>query len=181
MKKILVFLSEGFEEIEAITVIDILRRAEIECITCSIEDKIVKGAHNIEVVADILLDEIIPYEYDGLILPGGMQGATNLRNNIKVVEMINEYFMSNKLIAAICAAPIVFEKANVTNGERMTSYPSFREQLANCIYLEDDVVIEENMITSRGPATAHKFAFEIVKYIKGENSTDELEANMLYK
>lgn len=181
MGKIILFLSEGFEEIEAITVVDILRRAEIECITCSIDNKIVKGSHNIELVADICLDEIVPYEYDGIILPGGMQGAINLRNNIKVVEMINEYFMSNKLVAAICAAPIVFEKANITNGERLTSYPSFKEQLANCIYLEEDVVVEENMITSRGPATAYKFALEIVKYIKGEEIVDKLQVDMLYK
>ncbi|EJO5346116.1 DJ-1/PfpI family protein [Clostridium botulinum] len=179
MSKILVFIAEGFEEIEALTVVDVLRRANIQCDMCSItSNKDTKGAHNILVYADKTLKEIKGNEYDGLVIPGGMPGATNLRDNNKVIDLVKEFNKDKKLIAAICAGPIVLSKANIIKGKEVTSYPGFEKDLNEGIYKEDLVIQNENIITSRGPSVAMDFAFKILENFK-KNSVKKIKESML--
>lgn len=181
MKKLLVMLADGFEEIEALTVVDILRRANVKCSMCTLEEKEVRGTHDIKVIADISIDNESVKDYDGVILPGGLPGATNLRDSEKVLNLIRDYNKKDKLIAAICAAPIVLSEAGLTEGKAITSYPGFEEQLGNCLYKEDLVVRDGNIITSRGPATAMLFAYEILNYFGYKKEAENLYEGMLVK
>ena len=181
--KVIVFLADGFEEVEALTVVDYLRR--IDNITVDMvaieEDLRVIGAHNIEVKADKTIGQLQDLsKYDAVVIPGGMPGSTNLRDSNKVISTVQELNNAGKLIAAICAGPIVLEKAKVIDGKRVTSYPGFEKDLENSIYKEDDVVVDGNIITSRGPAKAVDFSIEIVKYLVGEDKAKELKTKILY-
>ncbi|MDN5342824.1 MULTISPECIES: DJ-1 family glyoxalase III [Oceanotoga] len=179
MKKLIVFLADGFEEIEALTIVDVLRRAGVETDICSIKNKEVIGAHNIKIIADKTLDEINENDYSSLYLPGGMPGAENLKNNEKLINIIKKFDKENKKIFAICAAPIVLSKANVLKKEA-TSYPSFKEQIKIENYSEKPFVIDENIGTSRGPATALEFSFQILKELGFSKEAEELKISMLY-
>lgn len=135
--KIIVFLAEGFEEVEALTVVDYLRRKDIQVDTISItEEKEVIGAHNIRVIADKTIEEIEDINlYKGAIIPGGMPGATNLRDDKRVIDIIKSLYEEDKLTAAICAGPIVLEKAGIIKGKNITSYPGFEGELKDGIYI----------------------------------------------
>ncbi|HZJ83017.1 MAG TPA: DJ-1 family glyoxalase III [Clostridia bacterium] len=180
--KVIVFLADGFEEVEGLTAVDYLRRMDIEVEMVSITgNKIVQGAHDIVVLADKIIDEIEEIDlYDGVVIPGGLPGATNLRDNARVIEIVKEIAQEEKLVAAICAGPIVLEKAGVIEGKKVTSYPGFEDQLSGGIYLEESVVRDGNIITARGPALAVDFAIEIVKYLLGTEKADELKDGILY-
>ena len=177
MKKVAVLLADGFEEIEALTVVDVLRRADIHCDMVSIKDKEVVGAHNIKVISNILIDDI--KDIDMVVLPGGMPGATNLRDDKRVIDLIQNCIKNNKKVAAICAAPIVLAKAGIINGENITSYPGFEEDLVGANYKEDLVVVNNNIITSRGPATALEFAYTLLKELDSPKEK-EIREGMLY-
>ncbi|HEY8362738.1 MAG TPA: DJ-1 family glyoxalase III [Tissierellaceae bacterium] len=181
--KVIVFLANGFEEVEALTVVDYLRRKGIKVDTVSItDDKKVVGAHEVPVLADKLIDEINDLDsYDGVVIPGGIPGATNLRDNQRVIEIVKTLHEKGKLTAAICAGPIVLERAGIIKGKRVTSYPGFEDELKGGIYEEKSVVVDGNIITSRGPALAVDFAIEIVKYLLGEDKAEELKKGILYK
>ncbi len=180
--KVIVFLADGFEEVEALTVVDYLRRMGIIVDTVSItQEKEVRGAHNIHVLADKTIDSIEDVgSYDGAIIPGGLPGATNLRDSEKVIEVIKIMDNNKKLAAAICAGPIVLERAGIIKDRKVTSYPGFEEQLFGGIYKQQGVVRDGNIITARGPAFAVDFAIEIVKYLLGEESANELKKEILY-
>lgn len=181
MKKVLVLLAEGFEEVEALTAVDYLRRMDIIVDTSTINEKIqVKGAHGITVISDKSFDELGAIDsYDGLIIPGGLPGATNLRDNKKVIDLVKGFHKDKKLIGAICAGPIVLEKAGIIDEKKITSYPGFEEELKDGIYVEDLVVKDENIISARGPAVAVYFAIEIVKYLSGQEKAEELRGDIL--
>lgn len=182
MKKILVFLAEGFEEIEAVTCIDVLRRADIEVITVSLNNIDVKGSHNIIVRADKTIKEIEANEVNklnGVILPGGMPGASNLRDNEKVINIVKQLSEGGQLVAAICAAPIVLEKAGVISGKNATSYPGFNTQMSSCNYRNDRIIIDGNIITGKGPGVAMEFSLAVVEYLMGENRASELREGMI--
>ena len=183
MKKVILFLGDGFEEVEALTVVDYLRRMDIQVRTVSIkEDEKVKGAHNIVVIADDLISKIKDIDsYDGVIIPGGMPGATNLRDDHRVIDIVKEINQKKKLVAAICAGPIVLERAGIIKGKKVTSYPGFEGELKDGKYIEENVVKDKNIITSRGPAFAVDFAIEIVRYLLGEEKAVELKKDILYK
>jgi len=180
--KVIVFLADGFEEVEALTTVDYLRRMDIVVDTVSItQDKEVKGSHDISVLADKTIDQIDNTDqYHGVVIPGGLPGATNLRDNPKVIEIVKKVYDNQKLAAAICAGPIVLERAGIIDGKKITSYPGFEDQLSSGIYQEQSVVRDGNIITARGPALAVDFAIEIVKYLLGEERADELKAGILY-
>lgn len=178
MKKVLVPLAEGFEEIEAITIIDVLRRANIEVVTASLSDNLeVKGAHNIIVKADAPLEKIINYDFDAVALAGGMGGMNNLKSDMRIIEKIRNMYENKKLVSAICASPIVLGEAGVIKG-KYTCYPSCESMVKGGEYIEKDLVVcTDNVITSKGPATTIFFALEIVKYLNGSN--EELANSLL--
>ena len=181
---VIVFLADGFEEVEALTVVDYLRRVEgITVDTVSIKDSLqVLGAHNIEVKADKTINDLEDTGgYHAVVIPGGMPGATNLRDNEKVIKMVQEINNKGKLVAAICAGPIVLEQAKVIDGKEVTSYPGFGADLPDSIYKEDDVVCDGNIITARGPAKAEDFAIEIVRHLAGDKAVRTLKSSILYK
>ena len=180
--KIIVFLADGFEEIEALTVVDYLRRMDIEVETISIKDDYnVKGAHQIQVLADGGINNIKNLEdYAGLVIPGGMPGASNLRDDKRVIDIVKKMYKEEKLVAAICAGPIVLEKAGIIKGKKVTSYPGFEEQLKDGNYTEDIVAIDGNIITARGPYLATDFAIEIISYLLGEDKVEKLKKDILY-
>ncbi len=181
--KVIVFLADGFEEVEALTTVDYLRRAGIQVDTVSItRDKEVKGAHDISVWADQTMDDIEGIgSCDGVIIPGGMPGASNLRNDDRVIDIVKKAYENQKLVAAICAGPIVLERAGIIQGKRITSYPGFKKQLPGGAYQEENVVQDGNLITARGPALAVDFAVEIVICLLGEKKAKELKDGILYQ
>ncbi len=177
--KIIIPLAEGFEEIEAVTCIDVLRRGGIEVVTVALDSLDVKGAHNIIIRADTSISSINYSKFDGILLPGGMPGATTLRDDERVIKLIQELAKGEKLIAAICAAPIALEQAGILTNKKATSYPGFDKEMVSCNYQNDRVVVDNNIITGRGPGVALEFALNIVSYLVGETKVEELEKGML--
>ncbi|MGL5330376.1 MAG: DJ-1 family glyoxalase III [Peptostreptococcaceae bacterium] len=178
MKKVLVMLAEGFEEIEAISVVDVLRRGNVICDMCSIEKDFVKGTHGVVIKADCCIDDIDVKEYDAIVLPGGLPGATNLKDE-RVKKFVNELNDDNKIVAAICAAPETLEDFGVLKNRKCTSYPGFIQNKEEVTYVEEVVVKDENIITSRGPATSIEFSLEILKALGNEKEANELREGML--
>ena len=180
MKKVAVFLADGFEEIEALTVVDVVRRAGIKCDIVSIEGEFVRSTHNVIVKSDkIISDEI--KDYDMIVFPGGLPGAENLAKKEKVIELVKEFNNENKLIAAICASPaMVLSAAGIEENRYITSYPGedFEKMLDKANYVEELVVVDKNIITSRGPATTLLFAYKIVDLLEG--NSEELKEGMLW-
>jgi len=181
LKKVLVYLAPGFEEIEAVTIIDLLRRANIEVTVAGINEKVVTGSHGITVISDISLEQVDPAEYDYLVLPGGQPGTNNLKNNTKVLESIKNFMQDNKLIGAICAAPTVLFQAGILEKRRITSYPSEKAVFTSAVYEESSVVKDGNIITSRGVGTAIDFTLDLIGEIKGDDVKRETADKILYE
>ncbi|OQY09925.1 MAG: DJ-1 family protein [Fusobacteriia bacterium 4572_132] len=175
-------LAEGFEELEAISIIDVLRRAEINVVTVSMDNEIiVKGSHKIEVKADKLFKDI-DYDYvDMIILPGGMPGAKNLEEHKGLNEKIKRFAKKGKYLAAICAAPMVYGKMGLLINHNAISYPGFENFLEGAKIVDENVVQSGKIITSKGPGTALNFALKLVEIIKGKNVVKEIKESMLIK
>ncbi|GAB1465611.1 DJ-1/PfpI family protein [Aliarcobacter cryaerophilus] len=179
MAKILVPIANGFEEIEAISVIDICRRAGIEVVTAGVEDKVLIGAHNIKIEMDKKITEVDSSDFDMIVLPGGLPNAFTLAEDKDVQRLLKEFEEKNKKIGAICAAPYALHKAGVLN-QNYTCYPSFEKKIKDDGYQNDkNVVTDNNVITSRGPATAIDFALEIVKTLKGNDIYHQIKTGLL--
>lgn len=184
MSKALVFLATGFEEIEAITIIDVLRRGNVTVVTASISDKkSVVGSHGIEVVADSLAKDAVSdaqiNTYDMVVLPGGLPGSTNLNDAPLVVKALKNQLAQSKWISAICAAPMVLCNHGIVSGKKITHYPESVKNLNGAIYEEKSVVIDGKITTSRGPATALAFALQLVENLNGKKSADTLANQVL--
>lgn len=181
MAKVIVVLAEGFEEIEAVSVIDILRRAEVEVCVAGIKEGDVKGAQGLIVKPDALLSDVNSGGYDMVVLPGGTVGARNILNDETADKILRKFADEEKYIAAICAAPFVLAEKGLLEGRMATSYPSFRDKVERgCDYQEALVVVDENIITSRGPATAAEFAFTLVELLVEEDTAEKLREGMLF-
>ena len=174
-----VMLADGFEEIEALTVVDVLRRGEVDVKTVSLGDNIaVTGAHSIIVSADVLFDEI-DENIDMIVLPGGMPGTINLDNHAGLKNLLLK--LSDKTyLAAICAAPMVFGKLGLLKNKKATCYPSFEKYLDGAVVSTDRVCVDGKIITSRGPGTALDFAMCIVSLLKDESAKKILCEGMLH-
>lgn len=181
MSKVLVLLSPGFEEIEAITIIDILRRSDIKVVVAGLEKEKITGSHKISINCDIYYKNINIDDFDFLVLPGGQPGTNNLKKNPTVIEWIQKFNNENKSIGAICAAPIVLKKANIIKNVKVTSYPAEKYIFDTDFYSDQKVVIDKNIITSRGVGTSLDFALELVKIIKGKSVRDDLATKILCK
>lgn len=163
-KKIAVHLANGFEEIEAVCIIDVLRRADIDVSVVSVTGKLeVTGAHQLKVMADTLFEQVNYDEVYMIVLPGGMPGASNLDAHSGLKEMIMKFNAGNKQLAAICAAPLVFGNLGILKGKQAVCYPGFENYLKGAEVLTLPVVEYGNVITGNGPGSAIQFALEIVK------------------
>jgi 4-methyl-5(b-hydroxyethyl)-thiazole monophosphate biosynthesis len=180
MATVLVPMANGFEEIEAVSLIDVLRRGGIEVIVASISDSLeVKGANGITLKADRLINNISADELDMIVLPGGWDGTYALADDAKVQQLLKDMDQKNKLVGAICAAPFALNKAGVLKNN-YTCYPSVEEQIGKDGYMATSQVVEDgNVLTSRGPGTALCFGLKIVKKLAGEDTYNALKQGLL--
>lgn len=179
MKESLLFLAEGFEEIEAITVIDVLRRADILLKTVSITPCLqVKGAHGITIEADAAFETIETDNFDYLILPGGMPGTKHLDESEQLNKWLLAHVQNGGRVAAICAAPSVLGRLGILKGKKATCYPGFEPALQGADFTAAAVEVDGNVITANGPAAALRFALSIVASIKGESVAQQVEEAM---
>ncbi|MCB9899411.1 MAG: DJ-1/PfpI family protein [Planctomycetes bacterium] len=180
MARAVVLLAPGFEEIEAVTVIDVLRRAGVETSSLATTARDVKGAHGIVLRADGLLAERAAETWDVVVLPGGMPGATNLRDDAVVQELLSRQERRGGLVAAICAAPIALARAGLLEGRAATCFPGFESQLGGADVREERVVVDGPVTTSRGPGTSLEFALSLVEQLVGADQAESLGASMLH-
>lgn len=174
-------LANGFEEMEAVTVVDILRRADIQVKTVSIMDeKQVYGARGMALEADIKFDEGDFNSCAMIILPGGMPGTINLCNFKPLKEVLETFDKRNKPVAAICAAPMVLAQDGIFHEHDATIFPGMEKELIGANYVDEKVVISKNVITSKGPGTAIDFAIAIVKYMRGAETADSVSKEIIY-
>lgn len=182
MSRVLIFMAEGHEEIEALTVVDLLRRAGIEIEMVSITgNKKVPGSHGITTYCDKLIETVNFDSADMLVLPGGMPGTLNLELCQPLMDQVHGFNTSKKGLAAICAAPTVFGKAGLLQGKTATCYPGMEKDLVGANVSTDEVCHDGHIITSRGLGTAIPFALEIVKTFKGEAAAKQLADAVVYK
>ena len=180
--KVTVHLAEGFEEIEAVSIIDVLRRADIETVVVSVTGKLaVKGAHGLIISADALFEDIDYKEAGMIILPGGMPGAANLKSHAGLRNKILEFEKEGKPLGAICAAPMVFGDLGILKNKPATCYPGFENQLTGAKVTGSEVEVAGEVITGKGPGVAIKFALGIVEMLKGKNLAEKLADDLLIK
>lgn len=179
--KVYVMLADGFEEIEALTVVDVLRRGGVETIMVSIKnDKIILSAHDIPVVADKTIEELKIMSEDMIVIPGGSKGVQKLSESKVLQGMLLKHKEQNGLLASICAGPTIPGKMGFFHGIKATCYPGCEDDLKGAIISNDDVVVDKNFITSKGPATSLAFAYTLLSLIKGEEVSKRIQKGMLY-
>lgn len=174
-----VFLAEGFEEVEALTPVDLLRRAEVEVKTVGINSNIIRGSHKIPVITDLDINEIEPDDsLDMIVLPGGMPGTLNLEADKKVIEFIDYCNDNGKYISAICAAPSILGHMGLLKGKKATCFPGFESELEGAEYTGESVVRDGLITTAKGAGVALEFALCLVSILKGRNAADKLKASL---
>ncbi|MBQ6143419.1 MAG: DJ-1/PfpI family protein [Clostridia bacterium] len=179
---IYIFLADGFEEVEATTPRDILKRAGISIQTVGLnQSDTVSSASGLKIIPDVQIEHINFNDIEGIILPGGMPGTKNLEQNKKVLEII-KYCIENKLlIGAICAAPSILGKMGVLKNKAACCYPGFEKYLIGAKISENSVSTDKNIITSKGPGTAFEFGFAVLKYLKGRENAESIKSSMIYR
>lgn len=181
MKRVAVLLAEGFEEVEAFTVVDLLRRSMVYVDTISItEEYMVRGSHGINVQTEDLFDEVNFAEFDMLVLPGGGAGARNLEAHEGVKKVVEDFCENEKFVGAICAAPAILGNLGLLKGRRATCYPSVEDQLQGAVVVKTPVIQDGNIITSRGFGTAISFGLKLVEVLFDKFKVEELAADILY-
>lgn len=181
-KSVYVFLADGFEEMEAVTVIDILRRGGLDVKTVSVtaSDE-VKGAHGIGMRADIMFDKTDKQDILCMVLPGGLPGAENLAKHPGLIAMLQEHYDAGGYVAAICAAPgLVLSKLKLSGKATLTTYPGFEDYIEEADVVNDGVVADENLITAKGPAFAPGFGLTILEILTDSKNAKEVAEGMLY-
>ena len=181
MKRFAICMADGCEEIEALTVVDLLRRAgiPIDMVSINAQPK-VRGSHDIVFETDTTAAETDWSAYDGVILPGGMPGTRYLKENAYVRKAVQEYFRAGKLVAAICAAPTVLADCGILKGRNATCFPGLETELTGANFRTETVVKDGNLITSRGMGTAIAFGLAIVAYVQGQDSADALAHKIVF-
>ncbi len=179
MPRVVVVLADGFEEVEAMAVVDVLRRAEIETVIAGLHDGHITSARKVKVIPDTVIDTVKPDDFDMIVLPGGQPGSDNLNADVRVKELIRSFSLKGKLTGAICAAPIVLASAGILQGKRVTSYPTYKERLGGAVYEEKTVVSDGNVLTSRGAGTALNFGLAIVERLMGREKAQTIKESML--
>jgi 4-methyl-5(b-hydroxyethyl)-thiazole monophosphate biosynthesis len=179
MVKVLVPLADGCEEIEAVTIIDLLRRAGIEVVVAGLKPGIVTASRGVQMVPDVTLDVALQNDYDMVVLPGGMPGAANLKNDIRIIELLKKMAAAGQYTAAICAAPMVLAEAGLLEGRQATSYPGFLDALPGVTLSSAAVVQDGKVLTSRGPGTAMDFALALIAVLTGTEKRQQVESSLL--
>jgi 4-methyl-5(b-hydroxyethyl)-thiazole monophosphate biosynthesis len=179
MVKVLVPLADGCEELEAVTIIDLLRRAGIEVVTAGLKPGIVQASRGVRLVPDLTLDVALQDDYDMVVLPGGMPGATHLKEDVRIIELLKKMAAAQKFTAAICAAPMVLVEAGILDGKKATSYPGFLDALPGVTVSSAAVVQDGKVLTSRGPGTAMDFALALVDVLAGAEKRQQVEAALV--
>ncbi|NLL93520.1 MAG: DJ-1/PfpI family protein [Clostridiales bacterium] len=173
--KVCCFLATGFEEVEALSVVDILRRGNIDTIMVSISgDLFVTGSHNITIKADMKIEDVDFDSVDMLFLPGGMPGTTNLSGCKVLCDNIVDFNAKGKRLAAVCAAPSIFGDLGILNGKKATCYPGFEERLVGATVVKDRVITDGNITTSRGIGTSLELGLELLKLLTNKESADSM-------
>lgn len=176
MFRVLIPLAPGCEELEAVTVVDILRRADIEVTTAGLTPGPVCASRGTIFLPDTIMEDALDYDYDMVVLPGGMPGSENLKNDGRVIALLKKMAADGKYIAAICAAPMALHAAGLLEHKRVTSFPGVLDRLPGTHqYLSDAVVVDGNIVTSRGPGTAMDFALMLVELLLGKTQRDAVE------
>lgn len=180
MARVLVPLAQGCEELEAVTVIDLLRRAGIEVVSAGLDDRPVRASRNIRLIPDTTLDEAMQSDFDMIVLPGGQPGADHLRDDPRILALLRRAAGAGKFTAAICAAPKVLAAAGLLDGRRVTAYPGTLEDLdiPQVKLAREAVVRDGRVITSRGPGTAMDFALALIEALAGREVRDRVEAGL---
>lgn len=178
MARILVPLAQGCEELEAVTVIDLLRRAGLEVVSAGLSDGPVTASRGTRLLPDTTLDQALEERWDMIVLPGGLPGADHLEADERIRELLRRSSADDTWIAAICAAPRVLASAGLLEGRRATAFPGVLGAGAGARLTEDDVVIDGRIVTSRGPGTAMDFALVLIEKLAGRETRDRVEAGL---
>ncbi len=181
MARVLVPLAPGCEELEAVTIIDLLRRAGIDVVAAGLDAGPIKASRGVVLLPDVTLDEALKHDYDMVVLPGGGPGAERLDKDARIETLLQQMTRSGKYTAAICAAPKVFGRIGLLGGKRATSYPGFVDKmnLPGVTYVTDAVVQDGKVITSRGPGTAMDFALHLIEVLAGKSKRAEVESGLV--
>lgn len=181
MVKTAIFLADGYEEIEALAVVDIFRRAGICMDMVSIsEELLTNGSHKMQVMADKLIKEICFDEYEMLVLPGGLRGMQNLENCEMLMEKVDQFYENGKFVAAICASPSILGRRGILNGKQATVYPGFEEELKGATLVDAGAVRQGNVITGRSMGSAVEFALLLVEALLGSDKAEEIAKQIVY-
>ncbi|MBT9165795.1 MAG: putative cysteine protease YraA [Chloroflexi bacterium] len=179
--RVLVPLVDGFEEIEFSTIVDILRRAELDVVTAGLKQGAIDGAHGVKVIPDTLIDKISADDFDVIVLPGGYPGFLNLEKDERVLRLVREMHHQNKYVAAICGAPCVLSKAGIFEGRKGTIHPAVKEMLKGARHVDERVVVDGKIITSQGPGTAMEFSMKLVEVLVGKGEVKHINEEVLAK
>lgn len=179
MKRVLIPLANGFEEIEAITIIDILRRAGAEVVTVGLEKRNVIGAHEVKIVADNVLEEVLEEEWDLVVLPGGVPGTPNLAQDERVIALLQRHTAAHKLTAAICAAPSILDGTGVTRDMQVTSHPGWADRITSAIHTGARVQEDAYIVTGQAAGSAMEFSFKLVERLFGKDKVTEVNNGVL--
>ena len=179
MRKVLVPLAEGFEEIEALAVTDVMRRAGLEVVLTGLPGSIVKGRSGIKVISDRKIEDVNPKDFDAVVLPGGDPGYVNLGISQKILDMLVDFNDQEKLIAAICASPAILSKLGILDNRKATVYPGMEREIPKP--RSGKVIVDGHIITSEGPGTAIDFALEIIKKLLGRDKAEEVRKEIVYR
>ncbi|MGO5052014.1 DJ-1 family glyoxalase III [Lachnospiraceae bacterium LCP25S3_G4] len=181
-REVCIFFADGFEEIEGLSVVDLLRRAGVRVRMISVTGSLnIHGAHGINVQAEELFEHAIFEDTTMLVLPGGMPGTKHLKEHKGLMDLLEEFHIQQKYIAAICAAPSILGEKGYLKGKVATSYPSVEEQLEGAVITRDEVVVSDHIITSRGMGTAIAFSLVLIKEMLGQEKADMVASSILYQ
>jgi len=181
MSKVLIPLAQGCEELEAVTIIDLLRRAGVEVVTAGLDEQVIIASRGVKLVPDTHLDAVLNDNFDMIVLPGGLPGADHLDNDARIHELLKKFNQHGKITAAICAAPKVLANAGLLDGKKATSYPGVLNNMAlpKTQYIDVPVMNDGQVVTSRGPGTAMDFALELIAILEGEEKRDVVEKQLV--